>query len=271
MRHRVAPTLASVAAVVMILANCNHGDHVAPEGATVELAATPSTIVTSDDPSCLAILSVAKCGSSDIVATVSSVVGVPLPDQDVRFTNTAGLLFTGTKDNPHPAANLPIRTDSFGNAHVQLITDATTTVNARSGKATGTLSMQTTSAQISKITLEQDTTTSGCSITNGEIDHCDDRICLVATVLDANQIGIPGLIIQFRLQNPTGTNAFTGGFQPSQPVTNDPGGVATTVLTANLTDCSSKCTALKCDGIQVVAFTTGGFESQPLTFSIRIN
>jgi hypothetical protein len=272
MKHRTSLFLAALAAGFLALANCNRGDQVAPEGATIDLAATPSTIVTSDSPVCLALLSVSKCGTSDIVATVSSAVGVPMADQDVRFTNTAGLLFTGTTDNPQPAANIPIRTDDFGNAHVRLISGASSTVNARSGKALGSLSLQVTAANISLITLEQDTSGDDpeCSTTPLEINNCDDHICLLATVLDDHGQGIPNLSIQFRLQNATGTNSFTGAFQPSQPVTDDPDGIARTTLTANLNDCSTKCTNFKCDGVQVVAFTTGGAESSPLTFTIAI-
>src|SRR5713101_1911536 len=113
------PVLA--AALLIILASCHRGDRLAPEGATIELAATPTTIVL-----------VGGSGSAEIVATVSSMAGVPLPDQDVRFTSSAGSLFTL---NSEPAANVPIRTDDLGNARVTLTTTTTTTVTARSGKA----------------------------------------------------------------------------------------------------------------------------------------
>jgi len=117
MKHRPSLCLAALAAGFLALAHCHRGDQTAPEGAIIDLAASPTTIVLVDGS-----------GSADVVATVSSSVGVPLPDQDVRFSTSAGTLETLSGQ---PAANIPIRTDSFGNAHVTLTTTKTTTVTAR--------------------------------------------------------------------------------------------------------------------------------------------
>jgi hypothetical protein len=273
MNYRLAPIAAILAAAMLVIVNCNQGDKVAPEGAIIDLAATPTTIVTTTSPTCTGLLGIAKCGTSDVVATVSSPVGVPLPDQDVRFTNTAGLLFTGTVANPQRAANLPIRTDSFGNAHVNLITGSTTTVNARSGKATGALTLTTTTANIGRIDLTQDPTGAACGTAPeaqaGLIDSCSAEICLVATILDVNGVGIPDLPITFRLQNPTGANAFTGSFS-RQPSTSDANGDAITVLRPSSSNCGTQCGGNQCSGIDVVASTQGGFDSNILQFGIAI-
>jgi len=282
MNRRIVTVLAVLAAALLVMANCEKGDRIAPEGATIDLAANPSTVVVGENTfsdgcpvACSDVLGISKCGISEIVATVSSTVGVPLPDQDVRFTNTAGLLYTGALVdcqtgeflNPQPVANLPIRTDSYGNAHVKLVTSSTTTVDARSGKATGSLSLQTTSAAISSISVGQDTESTDCSSTSGEITRCDDSLCLTATALDSAGEGIPGLQIQFRLENATGDNSYTGTFTPPQDTT-DTSGIAATKLQAS-SDCSTNCTGGKCVSIDVVAFITGGIESP--AFRILIN
>jgi hypothetical protein len=276
MNRRIMSVLAVLAAALLVMANCKKGDRIAPEDAIIDVAANPSTILVSEQVksggmtlNCTDILNVSKCGTSEIVATVSSAVGVPLPDQDVRFTNTAGLLFAGTLDNPEPIANLPVRTDSYGNAHVNLVTGSTTTVNARSGKATGSLSLQTTSAYISSISVEQDTASTDCSSTSGEITDCGDKFCLTATVQDSAGKGIPGLQIQFRLQGATGDNSFTGTFTPQQDTT-DATGVAATKLQAISSDCSSNCAGGKCVSVDVVAYITGGIESPAFTILINI-
>jgi hypothetical protein len=272
MRNRIVPTLALLAAGLLAVANCNNGDKIAPEGSVVDVAAIPTTIVITDNGACTGLLGVAKCGTSDVVATVSSPVGVPLPDQDVRFTNTAGLLFTGSLVSPQPAANLPIRTDQFGNAHVNLVTGSTTTVSARSGKATGSLTLSTTTANISRIELAQDETGATCGIgasSPAEILTCSDEICLVATAIDINGAGIPNLQVNFQLQSATGTNQFGGSFTPPAPNTSDPDGKAFTVLRPD-SQCTTKCAAGKCDGVDVVASTLGGFTSNTVHFDIRI-
>src|SRR5262245_24225270 len=101
----------AAAAGVMLLAfglaltaSCRGADQIPPDGSTITLAANPATIPLNG-----------PTGSSDIVATVSSGAGVPLKDQDVRFSSTAGSLFDA---DGAAAANIPIRTDDLGNAHV---------------------------------------------------------------------------------------------------------------------------------------------------------
>src|SRR5215471_17137550 len=128
-RFAAAAGIMLLAFGMALTASCRGADQIAPDGSTITLAANPATIVLNGGS-----------GSSDVVATVSSSAGVPLKDQDVRFSATAGSLFDAAGD---PAANIPIRTDDLGNAHVTLITTTTTTVTARSGKATGSLALST--------------------------------------------------------------------------------------------------------------------------------
>jgi len=256
MKHRIVPVLAVLAAALLVTANCNKGDQVAPEGATIDMMANPTTIILTNGT-----------GTSDIIATVSSQVGVPLPDQDVRFSTNAGRLYDM---DGQQVVGEPIRTNSYGNAQVKLSTELPTTVTGKSGKATGSISLT-----VSQITLEQDTTSAGCSTTPQEITTCQDRICLVAHALDKNQAGIPGLQITFALQAGTGTNTFDGKFASppltcGDPITcgNDPVGSSRTVLTPS-TDCSTRCGAFKCATTQVVA-SFGTIKSDPIDFTISI-
>ncbi len=264
------------AAGLSFFAACNRGDQVAPEGATIGLAATPATIVKIDDPDCIGALGVSTCGTAEIVATVSSVAGVPLSDQDVRFTSTAGLLFTGTLGSFQPANNVPIRTDDFGNAHVTLAASGTTTVNARSGKATGSLNLIAVAGNISQIVLNVDTTSAGCSSSTVEIGSCSQEVCLEAQVLDNNGVGLANIVVLFELQNNTvDSNTFEATFTPPQPTTkDDPGGIdhgkAFTVLKPK-NNCPTECGGGKACRAEVVATLQGGvFPSTPLVLTVDI-
>ncbi len=262
MKYRIVLILAALALGVLVMANCHNGDVIPPDSSTITLAATPTTIVLADQPDC-SFLGGGKCGTSNVLATVNSPVGVPLSGQDVRFSSTAGILYIGSPDNPQ--AGLPIRTDSNGNAHIQLITNSSTTVNANSGKATGSLTLSTTTALISKVTLTQDTT-SPCSPEN-TFTTCSDSFCLVATVLDNSQQGIAGLPITFTMSGAVG--GVTAQFSQQGQIT-DASGQVTTDFILGSTSCAG-CAGHKCDGVvTVVASTQGGFVSGPLQFNISI-
>jgi len=259
------------AALLIILASCHRGDQIAPEGATIDLGATPTTIVKLDNPDCLVALGVSRCGTADILATISSSVGVPLPDQDVRFTNSAGLLFTGSLGNPQPASNIPIRTDSSGTAHVTLAASTTTTtVTAHSGKAAGTLTLNAIDGNIGSINLETDTTT--CPGTTTDITSCSQSLCLMVTVLDDKSMPLPNLTIVFRLENNTsGTTTFKGTFDLAQPLT-DSDGIARTTFTPD-SSCPMQCGGLECNGIvpQIIASLQGGASPTfPLALTLNI-
>ncbi len=260
---------ARVAAVLGLLAvaQCQNSDRLPPKGATITVAATPTTIPTSALPQCISLLGSSPCGTAQVIAGVSSDLGVPLPGQDVRFSSTAGLLFTGSLSSPVPASNIPIRTDQFGNATVNLITSTTSTVTARSGSASGTLTINTVQGNLSQITLNLDTTT--CPLTTANINSCTQQVCLVASALDPNGVGVANVLIVFKIQNTTGTNTFTATFSPPQPTTENNGNAMTTLAPG--ADCSMQCTGNKCSGADVIATTQNGtFQSPPLHLNISI-
>jgi hypothetical protein len=240
--------------------SCRGSDQIAPDGATIELAANPTTIVL--------LGGAGSSGSSDIIATVSSSVGVPLKDQDVRFSSSAGSLFTPGGD---PGANIPIRTDDLGNAHVTLVTTKTTTVNARSGTATGSLTLDTVAGNISSILLNQDTATAGC-ITDPTFQTCSDSFCLVAQVIDDEGLGIAGVAVSFSVQNAENSvgKPVTGVFTPTQ-VTTDAGGLARAKFRLG-SNCPDVCGggAETCSGELSASLQGGGFPSTPVTFSTAI-
>ncbi len=254
---------------LLLVAGCESSEKVAPDGSTVTVAPTPTTIVLTSSADCLGLLNVDECGTSDIIATVSDKLGVPLPDQDVRFSSTAGLLFTGTLASPVPVRSLPIRTDKFGNATVSLVTSTTTTVTARSGTASGTATLNTVAGNLSRISLNVDTTSAGCTMSTSTVISCSQTICFVAKAEDDTGAGIDGVGIVFALQdNTVGMNTFSGQFTPSQ-VTTQNGGLARTSFAPDST-CTAECGGNKtCQG-QVIASTQGGFASLPIQLTVNI-
>jgi len=259
-KRSLARLTAFLAAATIVA--CQSSDRLPPKGSTITVAANPATIPLTSSPDCLNLLQVSTCGTADVVATVASELGVPLPDQDVRFSSTAGFLYTGPASSPTNAANIPIRTDKFGNASVNLITAATATVTAKSGQATaGTLSINTVAGNLSGITLNFDTTTAGCS--PDPLGLCTDSLCFKAQAVDSSSNGIKGVIINFVLQNNVfNGNTLDGQFTNSQQTTDVNGFVSTKFTPTNTgsTACSSQCSAAsskQCQA-QVVAQTTGG-------------
>lgn len=263
-RARVAAFLAMAA-----VAACQSSDKIPPKGATITVAANPATIPLASDPDCLSLLNVATCGTANVVATVASELGVSLPDQDVRFSSTAGILYTGSASNPVNAANIPIRTDKFGNANVKLITSTTTTVTAKSGTASGTLSISTVAGNLTAILLNTDTTSTGCSSSTTLVTSCSQIICIAAHAV-AGSGTVAGVPIFFNLQsNVSGSNTFNVTFTPSQTTTNSSGDAFAKFQPDST--CSAQCTGGKtCQG-QVVATTSGGsFPSTPLQLQVNI-
>ena len=254
--ERLLPVLGAAAGImflafgVALTASCRGSDQVAPEGSTITLAANPATIVL-----------VGGSGSSDVVATVYSAAGVPQEDQDVRFSSSAGSLFTPPPDN-QPAANIPIRTDSLGNAHVVLTTTTTTTVTAKSGAATGTLSLSTVNGNLNAILINPDTQTAGC-LQGTDIGSCSDSICVTAQAVDDEGNGIPGVVIVFSLQN--ASPDFSVFFNaPGNQLTTDAGGFASTSFKLVSSDCIDPCAAPdSCEADMVAALQGGGFPSTP--------
>ena len=265
-RARVAAFIA-VAAV----AACQSSDKLPPKGSTVTVAANPATIPLAADPEC-DLLGVTTCGTADIVATVASELGVPLPGQDVRFSSTAGFLYTGTASSPVNAANIPIRTDRFGNANVSLTTSTTATVSAKSGAASGTLTINTVSGNLSSITLNFDKTSTGCN-SSLSLSNCSQKACFVAKALDGTGKGISGVVLLFKLQNNvSGGNTLNGTFDNSAAPTDSSGELAAAFTPTPGTaagSCVDQCSAPKnCSGEVVVTTQGGGFTSNAFTLTV---
>jgi hypothetical protein len=262
--------LAVVCAVILALGACESSERIAPEGSTVTVAGTPATIVLGSSAECLSLLNVTECGTSQIVATVSSKLGVPLPEQDVRFTSTAGLLFTGTISSPDPLLNEPVQTDDFGNAVVNLITSTTTTVTGRSGAASGMATLNTVAGNLSRITLIVDTISAGCTMSTDDVTSCSQTICFEAKAEESDGTGIDGVSVAFELRNNTvGENTFDGNFTP-QVRTTSSGGFSRTSFTPDST-CPAECGMNKSCEAEVVAFVQGGgFESNHVVLQIGI-
>jgi hypothetical protein len=261
MKHRASLFLAALAVGFLALANCNRGDKVAPEGATIDVAAFPSTIT---------VATKGDSGTSDIIATVSSSGGVPLPEQDVRFSASAGLLQTPSGE---PAANVPIRTDNFGNAHVTLTTSTTTTVTARSGGATGTLTLSVVTGNLSSIDLNQESGTGCLDATTTFIDCGGDALCLVAKAVDTNGDPIAGVSLEFLLENGAENSdgdPFDVSFTVQNGTTDASGEVHTRVRIAS-SGCTQLCSGGKtCSGNIVATLRGGGFDSGPFSFTTDI-
>jgi len=261
--ERILPVLGAAAGIMILAcgialtASCRGSDQVPPEGATITLAANPATIVL-----------VGGSGTSDVVATVYSAVGVPQEDQDVRFSSSAGSLFTPPPDS-QPAANIPIRTDDLGNAHVNLVTTTTATVTARSGTATGTLTLTTVPGNLSSIILNR-VGGAGC-LPDTTFLTCSDTLCLEAQAKDTDDNGLAGVVLVFTLQNAENDQQkpFGGAFQPTQ-VSTDAGGFAHATFRLD-SQCPTNCSgANTCIGEIVVTLQGGGFPSTPLQFDTGI-
>ncbi len=249
---------------------CVDSDRIPPKGSPITVAANPATIPLASGSECISLLNVATCGTSQVVATVASELGVPLPDQDVRFSSTAGRLFTGSLSSPIDAANIPIATDDFGNATVNLITSTTTTVTAKSGQNSGTLSISTVAGNLSTLLLNNDNTSTGCTTSSFTVTSCSQTICVEVEALDASGNGVAGVVILFKLQkNVSGSNTFNGQFTPSQATT-DSNGKAIAQFTPDTT-CAAQCGGGKSCQAEMIATTQGGnFQSSPQQLLINI-
>ncbi len=141
--------------------------------------------------------------------------------------------------------------------------------------ATGQLLCRTFTPQsiLSAVTLNIDTTRSGCSLSSSTITSCNQSVCLVARALDTSGNGFSGAVIFFTLQNNTVSgNRFDGVFIPSQVLTNMNGDAFTT-FTPDST-CESECSISRGGGpcqAEIVASTQGaGIQSSPLQLNISI-
>ena len=252
------------------VAACVDSDKIPPKGSIITVSANPATIPLSSGSECVSLLNVPNCGTSQIVATVSSELGVPLSDQDVRFNNEAGRLFLGDVSNPVDAANIPISTDEDGNAVVKLITSGTAKVTARSGLNSGTITITTVAGNLSSIVLNVDDTSTGCTARSSTVTSCGQTVCFKAVAQDSSGDGIPGVVLLFDLQNNDASgNTFNVQFTPSQATTNVDG-EAFTKFTPDST-CPAECGGGKsCQGEVVAVTQGGGVNSSPVQLLINI-
>ena len=242
---------AAAVSLALLYGACQKSEVVAPDGSTLSLTATPATILTQGGT---------QTDPVSILATVRNSIGVPLPGQDVRFTNTSGSL--------DPQAGLPVSTDSNGNALTTLTgAKTTTTITATAGKATATLTLNTASCSIAGISITDSLPTfNSCSATGD----------LTALVTDTSGAPCVGVIVTFSSRvSGGGTNPATNvtiNFLHGQNPTDANGELTTTVSLGS--DCTDKCSTSQskdCNNprMEVVA-SGGGITSSGTPISINI-
>lgn len=217
----------------IMVPGCQSGDRIPPDGSTINLSASPASIVLDANG--------IQAAPVTLLATVRTSVGVPLPGQDVRFTTSSGALT--------PLAGTPVRTDDFGNAR-SILQGATVgpQITATAGKATQSLTLTAAKGQISTITLSPGL---------NQLLTCNDTFDLTATVLDSAGIGVQGVSVQFAFTSSANT-AVTGTFNPS-PGQTDASGQITTTLTIDSNTCNNRCVGNGKDcSTFVQAMTIGG-------------
>jgi hypothetical protein len=230
---------------------CQDSDKVPPEDSTISMAATPSTILLSNG---------SQASEITILATVYSGIGVPLPGQDVRFTQTSGDLT--------PLAGTPVRTDSIGNAVTRLNNArTTTTITAKAGKATATLQLQTATCEIQDIALDPSQITFTACTPTVDGGHFD----LTATVTDTSGDPCADIVITFK-STPANPPMEDVGikFSPGSGSTNSQGQITTSVTLSN--ECETLCNGMDCNtSMQVIEASGGGITSAaPTTVNINI-
>ncbi|HEV8201274.1 MAG TPA: hypothetical protein VGS03_14755 [Candidatus Polarisedimenticolia bacterium] len=227
---------------------CEDSDKVPPEDSTISLAANPATILISNGQ---------QAGPVNILATVYNGIGVPLKGQDVRFTQTSGDLT--------PPPGIPVRTDDLGNA-VTTLNNATTntTITAKSGKATATLQLQTTTCNISTVEIDP-------TVLN--FTACADSLALTATVTDTTGDPCVNVSVAFKLVDgptPPGDEDVTINISPGS-VRTDSAGQATTQVSLGQADCDTKCPGLDCNPSgRVITATSGATTSGDVAINTSI-
>jgi hypothetical protein len=244
--------VAAAGALLLATAACEDSETVAPDGSTITLAATPSTILLSNGT---------QAGEVVILATIRDAIGVPLPGQDVRFTTSSGLLT--------PQAGIPVESDGFGNATTVLtVATAQTTISAQSGKATANIQLQTTTCNISSIAIDQ---------TALNFTSCDTTVVdagffnIIASVTDTGGDPCVGIQVSFtvtptdRPDEDVAINITVIG----SATTNSSGQVTAKVTLGG--DCSNDCPGNDCNtSNQVIKATGGGITSDPVTIDTNV-
>ena len=218
-RRAMRPVVLVAALPAMaVLLGCEDSEVVCPDGATVTLAANPAQIVLVGGVQDVNI-------PVDIIATIRSEIGVPLPGQDVRFDTTSGVLT--------PTVGLPVTTDDFGNAH-SILTLATVgpTITGTCGKATDTLTLTAASGLLSSIQLTPSSFT---------VNTCSDMPTFTATAFDPDSDPLENVSLEIFVENAGQNDVPNISFPNSPAVTNAMGQVTFTFNFSDSTDCNNKC------------------------------
>ena len=227
-RMRLLACLA-IMAVVLVPAGCESNDPVAPADSTIEVSATPATVVV--DPNA------GISGVAAITAIVRAKNGTVLPDQAVSFITSQGTLTTLDGDLIDPSD--PEITDDDGAAKCVLTTTQTATVTARSGNITGTVTVQAASGEVSSIILNVSTTS---------VQDCTDVITVTARVVTSGGQPVAGLPVEF-FQN-TPPSLHEGIFANTVVISNAAGESVTTWRPSGAScpdDCSVASGGMDCD------------------------
>ena len=200
--------------LALLLAACQSSDRVAPDGATIVLTASPASILLSGG---------VQDSPVTILATVRNGIGVPLPEQDVRFTTTSGSL--------DPMPGTPVPTDDDGNA-ISILTLASVgpTITASSGKAMATLTITASTCKLASISI---------SPSPIPVNSCSGTIPITATALDTQGQPCPNTVIKFEFVAVTTATDITLSFSPSSDTTDSNGDAMTDISLPN--DCQTKC------------------------------
>jgi hypothetical protein len=229
---------------------CQDSDKVPPADSTISLAASPATILLSNN---------VQAGDVTILATVYNSIGVPLPGQDVRFTMNSGDLT--------PLAGTPVRTNDIGNA-VTILQKATTTttITAKSGTANAMIQLQTTTCNISSVDLVGVLNFTSCDATTPE-----GKATLTATVTDSSGDPCVNISVIFKTVsvNPEGMDDVTISISPNTVRTDSAGNAVTGVSLGS--DCTRLCPGADCDPAQrSITATAGATTSSELPINISI-
>jgi hypothetical protein len=244
----VAWRLAGGAAAFLVgflVIGCESSEVVAPEGATIDLTATPAQIVLANG---------VQNSPVTLLAVVRNGIGVPLPGQDVRFTTTSGIL--------DPVAGTPVETDDNGNA-ICTLTGATTgpTITVSSGKAMDTLTLTAATGVLATIQLAPGIV---------PISSCGDTPTLTATALDPDGDPVEGVSIEVIVTDAGGSSVPNISF-PDSPGVTDAMGEVTFTLTLVAGDCNTKCgSGMTCTATFVARNLGQTVQSNPATLQDNV-
>jgi len=213
---------------------CEDSEKVPPQDSTISLSANPAQVI---------IVSGQQLTPVTLIATVRNSIGVPLPDQDVRFTTTNGVL--------SPPAATPVRTDDIGNA-TSVLTGAAQgpSVTATAGKATVSLTLTAGSSAICFLTLTPSTPQT--------ITDCSDTFDFTVLAEDCSNKPVENVRVFLEFVPNGNPDALTGNPNPDNGVTDSAGEFTTTVSFLDQV-CSDKCTDPKDCGTLIRAKDAAGF------------